>query len=145
MNEHFIQARDKFGKIRKNAAILGFFILVAGTWIYFLSVSKFPKPEASAPQAVFLTNGQAYFGKLKDVNRNYIKLENVHYLQAPGLQSNEGEEAEKTKRAQLIELGKEVHRPKNYMYIPKRQILFWEDLESDSVIFRTINENYPQF
>lgn len=132
MNNYFIRA------------ILLFLILAAGIWFYFFGSNKFPGPETSTFQAVFLTNGQAYFGKLKDLNEEYIRLNYVHYLQVPGLQSNENEEAEKTKRAQLIKLGGEVHQPKNYMYIPKKQILFWENLEPDSVISRTINENYPQ-
>ncbi|KKS44450.1 MAG: hypothetical protein UV05_C0006G0014 [candidate division CPR1 bacterium GW2011_GWA2_42_17] len=31
-------------------------------------------------QAVFLTNGQVYFGQINSINDNYVKLSNIYYL-----------------------------------------------------------------
>src|ERR1039457_5003898 len=36
-------------------------------------------------QAIFLTNGQVYFGKLADLNNKYVTIKDVYYLQ---VQSN---------------------------------------------------------
>src|SRR5476649_1478044 len=54
--------------------------------IYFL-VQGFASLTASSAvkskefQAVFLTNGQVYFGKLTNVSSGYVKLTNIYYLQ----------------------------------------------------------------
>ncbi|MDP3697184.1 MAG: hypothetical protein Q8R55_04110 [Candidatus Taylorbacteria bacterium] len=125
---------------RFNLVILLLSCLVVTGSLYF-NFNSFPKPDRSTFQAVFLTNGQAYFGKLESLGKDYVKLSNIYYLQVPGLQSNDGAEAEKTKKAELIKLGGEVHSPKNYMYIPKKQILFWEDLEPTSKIPQIIKES----
>src|SRR3989344_4528142 len=37
--------------------------------------------KADQYQAVFLTNGQVYFGKLSDVNSAYVSLQDIYYLQ----------------------------------------------------------------
>lgn len=118
--------------------ILGSVLTGAGWWFY---TKQFPASDKKTYQAVFLTNGQAYFGKLENISLDYVKLSNIYYLQVPGLQSNDGSEAEKTQKAELIRLGGEVHGPKNYMYIPKRQILFWEDLDPSSKISQVIDSS----
>ena len=125
---------------RFNAVIILLSCLVVIGSLYF-NFNSFPKPDRSTFQAVFLTNGQAYFGKLESLGKDYVKLSNIYYLQVPGIQSNDQIEAEKTKKAELIKLGGEVHSPKDYMYIPKTQLLFWEDLEPASRISQIIKES----
>ena len=137
--------RPDFKFLKKNtvfAILAGVFILSSSMIVkQSLYNDKFPESDLGSFQTVFLTNGQAYFGKLENFSKDYVKLSNIYYLQVPGLQSNNGLEAEKTKKAELIKLGGEVHGPKDYMYIPKGQIMFWEDLDSTSQIYQTISNS----
>lgn len=107
--------------------------------------------KASDWQAVFLTNGQVYFGKLKDIDENYATLEDIYYLQvqevpiqpAEAATQEEGvQPAEQTEqRTILVKFGTELHRPTDKMYINSEHILFFEDLSQGSNVVEAI-ENY---
>jgi len=81
-------------------------------------------------QAVFLTNNQVYFGHLREAKGGYTVLEDVYYLS----NSQSGQSS-----VDLIKLGSEVHGPEDQIFIPKEQIMFWENLKSDSQVVRIIN------
>lgn len=149
-------------------AILAGLAIVAG--IVFLIVREMkgmqgpaaegtPKRENSAPgvagndsmridqgkyQAVFLTNGQVYFGKVGFHDSSYVELSDIYYLQVkPVLQQSEGENNNDNKQQQqqeqktelsLVKLGNELHGPLDRMMINKDQIVFVEDLKDDSKV-----------
>lgn len=89
------------------------------------------KVGKNAYQAVFLTNGQVYFGKLDDVNSEYIKLTDIYYLQVTQTNEDGIQPADDQKQPQisLAKLGKELHGPEDVMYISRDQVLFWENLK----------------
>lgn len=101
-------------------------------------------------QAVFLSNGQVYFGHLEENRRPIFVLRDVYYLQikenlqgAPtGEQSTkkEDEAAENESPFTLVKLGEELHQPASEMTINGEHILFWENLQNDSRIIQGINE-----
>ena len=92
-------------------------------------------PKSDAWQAVFLTNGQVYFGKLSSKHGEYVELAKVFYLQ-----SNQGiNSAKESGDLNLIKLGAEIHGPEDKMYISRKQIIFWENLKSDSKIVKIIS------
>lgn len=107
--------------------------------------------KASDWQAVFLTNGQVYFGKLKNVNDAYPTLEDIYYLQVqnvpiqPAQPATEEEGVQPAEETQeqliLVKFGTELHRPMDKMYINKDHILMFEDLASNSNVVTAI-ENY---
>ncbi|OGN14215.1 MAG: hypothetical protein A3G02_01350 [Candidatus Yanofskybacteria bacterium RIFCSPLOWO2_12_FULL_44_13b] len=79
-------------------------------------------------QAIFLTNDQIYFGRLKNISSDYLILSDVYYVKV-----NENG------AGQLVKLGAgEPHSPKNEMIINQDQVLFWENLRSDSAVVKTI-------
>lgn len=94
--------------------------------------------------AVFLTNGQTYFGKLDpdDLNGNYVTLSEVHYLE----KSSDAAAAPATKTApqpaasgyNLVKLGNELHGPTDTMIINRQSVLFIEQLKSDSKVVAAI-------
>lgn len=96
----------------------------------------FPRVDGSRWQAVFLTNGQAYFGHLDHYNRGYVLLKDVYYLQVP--QSLQSQTPGAQPQLNLVKLGGELHGPEDRMFIPKGQILFWEDMKSGSQVMRAI-------
>jgi hypothetical protein len=86
-----------------------------------------PALGRSEYQAVFLANGQTYFGRFYDRLGAYAKIEDVHYLQQ--IQGSDPEQAPDTR---LIRRGSELHGPESRMLVPKSAVLFVEDLQDSS-------------
>ncbi len=114
-------------------------LAVAG-WVLFSNTrSGATGIDTSRYQAVFLANGQIYFGKLKDFNEASFELTNIYYPQAQNSDTEEGTAAQTN--IQLIPLGGEVHGPENKMFITKSQILYYENLKEDSQVTKHIQQN----
>ena len=98
--------------------------------------------DVSGYQAVFLTNGQVYFGKLSSSNTDYPVLTDIYYLQVvqPPLQGQQSgtSAAQSQQSISLVKLGNELHGPVDEMHISKQQILFYEDLKTDGQVVKAI-------
>lgn len=107
-------------------------VLVFGLF-NFNPLGRFPKVDDKLWQAVFLENGQVYFGKLEEHDQNYVVLREVFYLrEATDL------DAKDTANLNLIKLGGEVHGPEDEMYINKESILYFEDMKDTSRVVQSI-------
>jgi hypothetical protein len=80
-------------------------------------------------QAVFLSNGQTYFGRYYDRIGAYAKIEDVYYLQ-----QTKASDPDAPPDTRIIRRGSELHEPASRMLIPKSAILFIEDLTDASPI-----------
>ncbi|MDP9321407.1 MAG: hypothetical protein M3P16_09960 [Chloroflexota bacterium] len=89
-------------------------------------------------QAVFLTNGQTYFGRYYDRIGAYAKIEDVYYLQQSP--SAVPSQAPDTK---IVRRGSELHAPAPRMYLPKSAVLFVEDLTDGSPIAEFMRQDHP--
>lgn len=99
--------------------------------------------ETNNYQAVFITNGQAYFGKLSVLSDSGYKLSDVYYYQVENVnqQPNLSQPATDQKQnLSLAKLGNELHGPKDALYIEAKQVLFWENLKSDSKVVKAIKD-----
>jgi len=96
-------------------------------------------------QAVFLTNGQVYFGKLEDPTSKYVTLTDVYYLQVQNSEEKGNDQNQQLSQGepQLIKLGEELHGPEDEMKISQTQISFWENLKDKSKVVEAI-ENYQE-
>ena len=98
--------------------------------------------DLSKYQAVFLVNGQVYFGKVTDANSQTLILENIYYLRSAGdLQTSEIKNSTTTPATDnfsLVKLGNELHGPEDKMSINLNQVLFTEDLKIDSKVVEAI-------
>jgi hypothetical protein len=99
--------------------------------------------STTAYQAVFLTNGQVYFGKLSNASGDYITLDDIYYLQVvqPPLQGQQqpGQQpAGQQPQISLVKLGNELHGPVDQMHISRTQVLFYEDLKDDGQVVKAI-------
>ncbi len=89
-------------------------------------------------QAVFLANGQTYFGRYYDRLGPYVKIEDPFYIQQqPAAQ--QGQQAD----LRLVRRGSELHRPEPAMLVPKDAVLFVEDLRPDSQVVQFMDRNLP--
>ena len=100
--------------------------------------------EKDKYQAVFMTNGQVYFGKLQKLDAGYTELTDVYYLQVqqsvqPGTDQAAAADSEQP-QVSLTKLGNELHGPTDKMHISKDQILFWENLKDDSTVVKAIKD-----
>lgn len=100
--------------------------------------------DSSKYQAVFFTNGQVYFGKLKPFNGEYLRLTEVYYLQTQAGAESESENPQQTSsnqgNVQLIKLGNEIHGPEDEMIISKDQVLFYENLKDEGNVAQSIKK-----
>ncbi|HAG27512.1 TPA: hypothetical protein DCG61_01885 [Patescibacteria group bacterium] len=101
--------------------------------------------KLSGYQAVFLSNGQVYFGKLSDVTASYSTLVDIYYLQVtqPPLQGSQQEDQvsqQQQPQLSLVKLGQELHGPVDEMKINREHILFYEDLKEDGRVVQAIRD-----
>lgn len=111
-------------------------ILLACGYLY---VKKHPRTKLK--QAIFLTSGQVYFGYSEDIDDQIIRVSNVYYIKTQDLlQQNTDQNGEK-KKISLVKLGNELHGPTDEIFINRDQILFIENMRSDSKISQAIDKN----
>jgi hypothetical protein len=110
-------------------------VLIVRTQLFRAGIASLFAPSAaevidhSAYQAVFLSNGATYFGKLQSQGDEWFLLSDVFYLSASDQTGT-----------QLIKRGTEAQGPKEPMIIPKDQILFIENLRDDGDIVTLIKK-----
>lgn len=93
--------------------------------------------DKSKFQAVFLTNGQVYFGNIVTTNDSFIDLKNIYYLSVnQQVQPKENEQAS----VALVKLGCELHGPLDQMVINREQVTFWENLKTDGQVSQAIDK-----
>ncbi|MBU1953668.1 hypothetical protein KKH03_01700 [Patescibacteria group bacterium] len=89
--------------------------------------------------AVFLTNGQVYFGAISSEDEKILTLNGIYYLQSKGGPTEDSLITQSD--VSLLKLGNELHGPEDWMEINKQNVLFIEKLKSDSKVGKAI-ENY---
>lgn len=125
--------------------VLAVAVIVLSGWFLHRS-STAATIDSNKYQAVFFTNGQVYFGKLKQVNTHYFKLTDVFYIQAQEAEAenSESENPQQTGNQstdiRLIKLGSEVHGPDDEMIISKDQVLFFENLKKEGKVSDSITK-----
>lgn len=85
-------------------------------------------PNASSYYAVFLSNGQIYFGQIAENNSNELVIANSYRLQPSG------------QTYTLLKTTDEAYGSTDKMFINHSQILYYEQLKSDSKVVQLINQ-----
>jgi hypothetical protein len=111
--------------VRAAVGIVLFLVIVFAVRYWDFAVPNF---GAARYQAVFLSNGQTYFGRLIDRIGPYVKIEHAYYIQTTGADDQVPPES------RLIKRGNELHQPLPVVLIPRTAILFVEDLRPDSPV-----------
>ncbi len=117
------------------------FLVALGGYLWQNGFSLPILGSGSSFQAVFLSNGQVYFGKLSDLNSNFPRLTDIYYLQVNQvLQPVQGQKTpQPTQQLSLVKLGTvELHRPDDLMKINKDHIIFVENLVDESQVVQAI-------
>jgi predicted small lipoprotein YifL len=82
-------------------------------------------------QAVFMDNGQVFFGRLQKTNSDFFLLRDVFYIK------HEVDKDQKESRNILLKRGMEWHGPE-FMRINSRHIVLIEPVAPDSRVFQLI-------
>lgn len=95
----------------------------------------------STYQALFLSDGDVYFGKIGALTAESVTLNKVYYLkEARDLQTSDAE-ATASPDFQLVKLGnQELHGPEDTMIVNREHVLFWENLKEDSAVVKAIKD-----
>jgi hypothetical protein len=96
--------------------------------------------DTTKQQAVFLTNGQVYFGKIKAVNGKYLDLRGIYYLNVNQQVQPNQEDQKAQNSISLVKLGCELHGPMDQMIINRDQVTFWENLKDSGQVTKAIAE-----
>ena len=89
-------------------------------------------------QAVFLSNGQVYFGNVVSQTPDTVVLRRIYYLQTSGPLQAGGEQ--QPQDLALVKLGAELHGPTDEMQINREHVLFIETLKNDSKVVKAIEQ-----
>jgi hypothetical protein len=135
------RARRKDTSFKRLTIAIVVVIIGAALAIALLSMTQAATPKGDRYQAVFLNNGQVFFGKLKNTNGTYLKLEKAYYTQKQDLPSDATAEqkAATANNVSLVKVGDEVYGPEGNMNIRADQVLFWQDLKADSKVAKAID------
>lgn len=94
-------------------------------------------------QAIFLNNGQVYFGKLDNSESSqYLVLSDIFYLQLAQAPQPEGTKSadQAQQQVSLVKLGSELHGPVDKMRINRDHVIFIEQMKSDAKVVAAIEQ-----
>jgi len=95
-------------------------------------------------QAVFLTNGQVYFGNIDKISSDYIQLKNIYYLTQNTSTDSKGQTTTDGNYT-LVKLGcQQIHYPSDEMVIERAQVSFWENLNASGKVVTSIKQFQQQ-
>ena len=106
------------------------FILAVAAWVHFTGAQG-QSINRSAYQVVYLSNGQAYFGKLQNTNGEYLCDEQPYSAQSVQPDPKAGEAAPTTT---LLRVRDQVYGPDDSIAIRAETVAFWQNLRDDSKI-----------
>ena len=89
-------------------------------------------------QAVFLDNGQVYFGKVKSISNTYVDLQGIYYLNVSQPVQPKQDQNTQQGNITLQKLGCELHGPVDQMVINRDHVTFWENLRDDAKVTEAI-------
>ena len=115
------------------AALLTAVVVLLGALLYQGRATTAAPVFTTPYQAVVLTSGQVYYGKLENASGLYPVLRDVFYV------SSQTNTATRETSNVLVRRGKELHGP-DYMVLNRLSILFVEPVNQDSQVARFITE-----
>lgn len=115
-------------------------VFIFGPMFKSLVMSKWFASRSEQFSAVFLTNGQVYFGEIRDITKTEIVLENVYYLQANSAGTQGATPDALNQSFKLVKLGDELHGPTDELFVNRDQVVFYEYLREDSKVVESIRK-----
>ena len=106
--------------------------------------NEFKYVQEDKYQAVFLNNGQVYFGNIRALNGKYVDLTEVYYL-TQNTTANASGQQQASGDYTLVKLGcQQIHSPLDQMVVSREQVSFWENLSDEGKVVKSIKEFQKQ-
>lgn len=140
-----VKKKPKFKGAIVAVAALMVLVLVSGFIWMSTRAGVTSMIDSDKYQGVFFSNGQVYFGKLEIINKDYMKLTDVFYIQSEASTEGVGEDGAEPSSGEhkLIKRGAEVYGPEDMMIIDSSQVMFFENLKTDSEVSQLIKNYKP--
>ena len=122
------------------AVVAGALLVAGGMWIAGRVEESDPLASAINSrdfQAVVLTNGQIYFGKLSVPGGNFYYLRHAFYLTTAAARTGG------TQQRVLAPIVKDVHAPEDLMVINRSHIVYVENLSPSGAVSRRMQQTVP--
>jgi hypothetical protein len=148
LNSEHHSARDLSDISAKGALVAIALALIVIAMLVGASVLRGGNFSSSVPnkdeyQAVFLANGQAYFGHLSGIGSSYVSLNDVYTVDQA--QASPAPGATPGPQLQLIRRSdNNLLKPESPMQISSDQIISWENLKDDSEVVKAIKQKQDQ-
>lgn len=132
-----------------SVALLFLCAIVALAVVFFLvnsnsNTGSTQNVDKNKMQAVFLNGGQVYFGKIKDLNSQTLRMDDIYYLRVnQTVQPNQQQSSTNSNDISLVKLGCELHGPDDSMVINQSQVIFWENLKTNGQVAKAV-ETYKK-
>lgn len=113
-------------------AFVGGFLLAAFVWWL---IPKGQQIDSSQYQAVYLANGQMYFGKLQNTEGTYL------YMKSPYMPQSTTDSSSQTTDATtgtIVRVKNQLWGPEDSIAIRADQVAFWQNLRNDSKVTQAI-------
>jgi len=139
-NRGFNRGGSQWMKILSLILLIGVAVLLIGIILTVTrsgSDNESKYVNSSDYQAVFLNNGQVYFGNIDNLTSSYVRMSNIYYL-TQGSGSS-------TSNYSLVKLGcQQIHDPLDEMVINRDQVTFWENLNASGKVVTSIKQFQQQ-
>ena len=86
-------------------------------------------------QVVYLTNGQAYFGKLQNIHGDFLVMKSAYIPQSV---NNSDTSAAESSQTTLLRVTDQLYGPEDSIAIKSSQVAFWQNLRDDSKVTQAI-------
>lgn len=96
-------------------------------------------PDKNKFQAIFLTNGQTFFGKMTGLGSAYVTISDAYRIQQATASPTPGDTA--APQFSLVDTEKSLEGPEDTLQLASSQILFWENLKDDSKVVDAIKKS----
>lgn len=135
----FAQAGTVLRRLHVKALSFGVLLGVLLGWgVWTLVVMSGQTINAGGYQMVYLSNGQAIFGKLQNTSGTYLVIKEPYTLQA-ATQTTEASNA-----TSIVKMTDQVYGPEDSIAVRSDNVISWQNLRSDSKVTQAIDKRKNQ-
>lgn len=126
-------------RVHAKTLLLGIALGVLCGWgILTLVVMSGQTINTSGFQMVYLSNGQAIFGKLQNTSGSYLVIKEPYTLQATEGTSDENN------ATSILKMTDQVYGPEDSISVRSDNVISWQNLRSDSKVTQAIEKRKNQ-
>lgn len=112
-------------------------IIIGGLLAGIFLLPKGERIDANGYQVVYMATGQAYFGKLQNTEGNYLVIDQPYTAQNV-TPTTEAAPTNQQASTTLLKVSQQAYGPQDSISLSKDQVLFWQNLRSDSKVAKAI-------